>query len=184
MACDYERIKALTRELLSALGENPDRPGLRDTPRRVADAWREFIDYDPGKLDTTFTKNGTDQMVVISGMRVWSMCEHHLLPFWCDVSVGYIASDSLLGLSKFGRIAHACAHRLQLQEQMVEQIADLVMQLGKLSDVAVFASGEHLCMTMRGIRTPSRMSSSVMRGAFRADPATRAEFLSLVAKDG
>ena len=165
--------------MLLAIGEDPSRPGIVDTPRRFADMWREFIEYEPGRVDTVFESVETDQMVVVSGMRVWSLCEHHMLPFFCDISVGYIAADRVLGLSKLGRIAHACAHRLQIQERLVQQIADTVVGVVGTEDVAVLASGEHLCMTMRGIKTPAKMVSSVMRGTFRENVETRAEFLSL-----
>lgn len=119
------------------------------------------------------------QMVVVSGMRVWSLCEHHLLPFWADVSIGYIADGRVLGLSKFARIAHKFAHRLQLQEQLVLQIADEIEAVTGTRNVAVIATGEHLCMTMRGVKTPAMMHSSVMRGVFRTDADARAEFLAL-----
>lgn len=172
---DHARVKRLTRELLEAIGVNPDDPGMADTPRRVADWWRAFMEYDPGTIDTTFESVSTDQMVVVTGMRVWSVCEHHLLPFWCDVSVGYIARDKVLGLSKFARIAHKHAHRPQLQERLIHEIADEIQLVTGTPDVAVVGRGEHLCMTMRGIRTPHTMKSSIMRGMFRND-ATRAEF--------
>ena len=176
---DVPRLEEIARDLLIAIGENPDREGLRETPRRWANMWKEFIDYDPGKVDTVFTTQRADQMVVVTGMRVWSYCEHHLLPFWADVSVGYITRDKQLGLSKFARIAHNHAHRLQVQEQLVEGIADDLATILNSSDLAVLARGEHLCMTMRGIQTPARMISSVMRGVFREEPQVRIEFLSL-----
>lgn len=177
---DVAHVEHLTRQLLIALGEDPAREGLRDTPKRVARFWRDFIAYDPGKVATTFEAVQADQLVVVSGMRVYSLCEHHLLPFWCDVSVGYIAGDKVLGLSKFARIAHKHAHRLQLQERLVSGIAaDLTALLGH-ENVAVIAHGEHMCMIMRGIKTPARMVSSAMSGAFRQDDTLRAEFLSLV----
>lgn len=177
---DKSAIETAIRQLLVAVGENPDREGLVDTPGRVARYWAEFIDYDPGSLGTTFASVGTDQMVVVTGMRVWSMCEHHLLPFWCDVSVGYLTGDKVLGLSKFARIAHDAAHQLNLQEQLVEQIAQGVVKATGSENVAVIASGEHLCMTARGIQTPHRMISSSMKGRFRDKPEVRAEFLGLV----
>ena len=176
---DHAALKDIARQLLVALGDDPDRPGLADTPRRWADMWREFIDYQPGTMDTAFESVATDQMVIVSGMRVWSFCEHHLLPFWCDVSIGYVTGDHVLGLSKFGRIAHHAAHRLQLQEQLCHDIAEAVKQATRTDNVAVIATGEHLCMTMRGIRTSARMTSSVMSGCFREKPEARAEFLRL-----
>ena len=99
------------RTLLAYVGDNPGREGLLDTPRRWADSWREFMEYDPGTTETVFASASIDQMVCVSGMRVSSMCEHHMLPFWCDVSIGYITGDNVLGLSKFARIAHQFAHR-------------------------------------------------------------------------
>ena len=179
MAVDHARLKELVREMLIAFGEDPDREGLKETPRRVANFYREFLDYDPGKLDTTFSAVSHNQMVAVTGMRVWSLCEHHLLPFWCDVSVAYISGDKVLGLSKFARIAHKHAHNLSLQEKLVADIAnELIEKLGT-DDVAVMAKGEHLCMTMRGIQTPHRMVSSALHGQFHK-PEQRAEFLQLV----
>lgn len=179
---DYPALLRIGHDLLVAIGEDPTRPGIVDTPRRFADMWREFIEYDAGRVDTVFESVETDQMVVISGMRVWSLCEHHMLPFYCDVSIGYIAGAKVLGLSKFGRIAHAFAHRLQIQERLVQQIADTVTEVVGTDNVAVLASGVHLCMSMRGIKTPATMTSSVMRGLFRENASARQEFLSLVAR--
>jgi len=177
---DYPRLLELGRELLLAIGEDPEREGLLETPRRWADSWREFIEYDPGKTDTVFETSTADQMVTVSGMRVSSLCEHHLLPFWCDVAIGYIADGKVLGLSKFARIAHQFAHQLQLQERLGQQIADKVSRITGTVNVAVVLKGEHLCMATRGIRTPGTMTSSVMRGVFRAEYETRMEFLRLI----
>jgi GTP cyclohydrolase I len=177
---DYPRLLALGHELLLAIGEDPEREGLRETPRRWADSWREFIEYDPGTTETTFSSMSSDQLVCVSGIRVASLCEHHLLPFWCDVSIGYIPNEKVLGLSKFARIAHQFAHRLQLQEQLGLQIANEIMRITGTMNVAVVLKGEHLCMTARGIRTPGRMTSSIMRGVFRTESETRMEFLRLI----
>lgn len=177
---DYPKLLELGRELLIAIGEDPDREGLLDTPRRWADSWREFIEYDPGKTETTFSSASMDQMVCVSGMRVWSLCEHHLLPFYCDVAIGYMAEGKVLGLSKFARIAHQFAHQLQLQERLGQQIADEVTRITGTNDVAVVLKGRHLCMESRGIQTPGVMSSSVMRGAFRKEFETRMEFLRMI----
>lgn len=176
---DHPRVMGLVRDLLAAIGYDPADPGIADTPRRVADWWREFLEYDPGKVGTVFEQATNGQMVMVTGMRVWSLCEHHLLPFWCDVSVAYIPAGSVLGLSKFGRIAHGHAHGLQLQERLVAGIADDVARLTGSNDVAVLGRGEHLCMTMRGIGTPHRMVSTAFRGAFDTDPSQRGEFLRL-----
>lgn len=178
---DYDKIKDLTRQLLQAIGEDPDREGLKDTPRRVADYWREFIEYEPGNLETVFESIKVDQMVVVSGMRVWSLCEHHLLPFWCDISIGYIADAKVLGLSKFGRIAKKHAHKLQLQERLVDDIATDAMEIIGTKNVAVIAVGEHLCMTMRGVQMPATMTSSSINGSF-GQHQTRNEFLALAGR--
>jgi GTP cyclohydrolase I len=176
---DYEKLMSLGYEVLVALGEDPKREGLADTPRRWASWWREFIEYQPGTTDTSFEAVTSDQLVVISGMRVYSLCEHHLLPFWCDISIGYISNNQVLGLSKFARIAHQIAHRLQLQERIVHDIANEVQRVTESHDVAVLSSGVHMCMTMRGIKTDATVSSLVTRGTFKTDPTTRADFLRM-----
>jgi GTP cyclohydrolase I len=183
---DYDRVKALGRELLEAIGEDPERPDLVDTPRRWADAWREFIEYDPGKTDTVFQAAHSDgRMVVVSGMRVWSLCEHHLLPFWCDVAVGYQPHfGKVLGLSKFGRIAEKAAHRLQTQERMAADILCEVREATDAIDVGVLIRGEHLCMSMRGIRKPSLMTTVDGRGSFDVGGDLREEFLRLAGVAG
>jgi len=172
-------VKSLVTELLKALGEDPEREGLLETPRRIANFWQEFVEYDAGKIDTTFSAIKHNQMVCVTGMKVWSMCEHHMLPFWCEVSIAYIADDKVLGLSKFARIAHKHAHKLTLQEQLVADIANDLTGILGTKDVAVLAKGEHLCMTMRGIKTPHRMISSALSGQFH-NPEQRMEFLRLV----
>jgi len=176
---DYDALKRIGTDLLTAIGEDPERPGIVDTPRRFADWWREFIEYDPGVVDTTFEAETVDQLVVVKGMGVWSLCEHHLLPFRADVTIGYITDGKVLGLSKFARIAHKHAHSLQLQERLCQQIGDEVAAVTGSQNVAVLASGEHLCMTMRGIQTPALMRSSSLRGLFREDHRTRDEFLRM-----
>ena len=177
---DYERLLELGRELLIAVGEDPSREGLIDTPRRWASWWREFIEYDPGETETTFEAVSTDQMVCVSGMRVWSLCEHHMIPFRCDISIAYIAANKVLGLSKFARIAHQFAHQLQIQERLGQQIADEVSRITQTEHVAVLIEGEHLCMSARGIRTPGIMTCSIMRGVFREEVSARQEFFQIV----
>jgi GTP cyclohydrolase I len=176
---DTRAVERIVEQLLYAIGEDPKREGLQNTPARVARFWKEFIEYDPGNHETVFESVKVNQMVAVSGMRVWSLCEHHLLPFWCDVSIGYIANDKVLGLSKFGRIAKKHAHKLQVQERLVENIAADVIKIVGTENVAVIAKGEHLCMTMRGIQTPAVMSSSSINGSF-LHAEVRAEFLSLI----
>lgn len=175
-----DAIAGAVKTLLLALGEDPRSEALRGTPVRVARFWKEFLGYDPGNTATTFEAIRTDQMVAVTGVEVWSLCEHHLLPFSSRLSIGYLARDRVVGLSKMARMAHANAHRLQLQERLVEGVAgDLADVLGH-DDVAVFGEGEHLCMVMRGIQTPGTMHTSVLRGAFRENPDTRAEFMDLI----
>ncbi|WP_268886701.1 GTP cyclohydrolase I [Ktedonospora formicarum] len=177
---DYPKLLTLGRELLLALGEDPDREGLLDTPRRWADAWQEFIEYQPGNTETCFTSSTSNQIICISGLSVNSVCEHHLMPFTCRVSIGYIPKDVMLGLSKFARIAHKFAHQLQVQEQLGMQIADELCRITGTQDVAVNLNGEHHCMNSRGIRTSGTMTTFVTRGAFLGQPEIRAEFLHLV----
>ncbi|HEY7415043.1 MAG TPA: GTP cyclohydrolase I FolE [Ktedonobacteraceae bacterium] len=177
---DYPRLLELGRELLLAIGEDPNREGLRKTPRRWADAWREFIEYQPGHTETTFAATTVDQLVCVSGIRIWSCCEHHLIPFSCDVAIGYIARGHVLGLSKFARIAHQFAHRLQIQEQLGQQIANEVSRITETEDVAVILRGRHLCMEARGIQTSGIMTSSIMHGIFHQQYERRMEFLRAI----
>jgi GTP cyclohydrolase I len=177
---NLEELERIGRELLIAIGEDPNREGIQDTPRRFAKWWQEFMDYDSGTIDTSFSGINTDAVIAVTNLRVWSLCEHHLLPFSSTISIGYIPTGRVLGLSKFARIAHMCAHRLQLQERLVNEIADEMSKQTGSQDVAVIASGEHLCMTMRGIKTYGSMRTSVMRGAFKDNEESRAEFLMLV----
>jgi len=165
--------------LLRACGYETDDPSIADTPARVARFWAEFLDGEQDRLGTTFASDKVDQLIVVSGIRVWSLCEHHLLPFSCDLAMGYLSGERVLGLSKFARIAHKYARQLQMQERLVAQIADdLLSRVGE--NVAVVGAGEHLCATMRGVRTPALMTTSEMRGRFRDDATLRAEFMSLV----
>ena len=167
------------RRLLKEIGEDPERDGLRGTPERFARWWREFVNYDPGSVSTLFESAAVGQLVTVADMEVWSLCEHHLLPFRCVVTVSYRPLGRLLGLSKFARIAHGRAHRLQVQERLVSDIARDVVEVTGSPDVAVVARGEHLCMTMRGIRTSAFMTSTAYLGAFEKDGELRAELLAL-----
>lgn len=182
MTVDIDRIEKLAAELLDAIGEDKTRDGLSDTPRRFAKWWKEFIDYDAGKVETAFAIDNVDEMVCVTGMEVWSLCEHHLLPFTAQVSIAYIPNGAVLGLSKFARIAHRHAHKLQVQERLVQNIADEIAELTGSEHVAVVIDGQHSCMSARGIRTKGSMRTSVMNGTFRDHPEARAEFLSLVDK--
>ena len=167
------------RRLLKEIGEDPERDGLRDTPERFARWWREFTDYDPGTISTLFETTTTSQMVTVSDIEVWSLCEHHLLPFRCTITISYKPTTTLLGLSKFARIAHHHAHRLQVQERLVSDIAHDVSKITNTPDVAVIAHGQHLCMTMRGIKTNANMTSTAYLGAYDTNPQLRTELHAL-----
>lgn len=166
-------------QLLQAIGEDPRREGLIDTPKRFAKWWQEFMEYDEGTVERVFDIGQTDEIVAVSGIKVWSLCEHHLLPFSCSIAIAYIPTDKVLGLSKFGRIAHSVAHKPQVQERLSQEIADRIQEVTGTHNVAVIADGEHLCMSMRGIKSPATMSTSVMRGVFRDSAEARAEVMRL-----
>ncbi|MGY0064719.1 GTP cyclohydrolase I [Streptomyces sp. LZ34] len=180
-AAPRDPLEILARQLLVEIGEDPEREGLRDTPARYARWWREFTQYAPGSTDTVFESSCSGDLVAVSGIHVWSLCEHHLLPFSCRVTIGYLPRGQVLGLSKFARIAHRHAHRLQSQEQFSQDVADEVEKLTGSPDVAVIGKGEHLCMAMRGIRTPATMTTAVWRGALQ-DSALRTELLTLTSE--
>jgi len=179
---DTSRIEKHIAALLYEIEEDPCREGLRDTPLRVARFYKEFFEYDPGNIDVTFESVEVDQMIVVTGIEVYSLCEHHMLPFTCKISIGYIAGNRVLGLSKLARIAHKHAHKLQIQERLTQEIADEVSEVCGTPDVAVLIEGEHLCMLMRGVRTAGTMITSVMRGAFKDRDKVRAEFLTLTGR--
>lgn len=171
---DIGKVAELTRELLIAIGENPDREGLIETPNRVARFWGEFMNPEPANIATTFIEPLEGYpVVIVSGIRVWSLCEHHLLPFWCDVSIAYQPSlGKILGLSKFARVAELHAHRLQVQERMINDITNQVVSLTGSSNVAVVGVGLHTCMVMRGVEKVGLMTTIDARGKFKGDQAT------------
>jgi GTP cyclohydrolase IA len=178
---DIERISDLVSRLLAALGEDPGREGLADTPKRVAAWYRDFLSPDPSDTATCFTESSvSEQLVVVSGMSTWSLCEHHLLPMHLEVTAGYLPSSQVLGLSKFGRIARSCAGRLQMQERFTRQVADESAAALESEDVAIAVRGTHLCMSMRGIRMEAARTTTLdCRGRIAGDPALRQHFLTL-----
>lgn len=181
---DTERIKKAVVEILLAIGEDPTREGLVDTPRRVADMYREVMcgmRQDPAKvLQVGFDENH-QEMVIVKDIPFYSMCEHHLLPFHGKVHIGYIPSGRVVGISKLARVVELYARRPQLQERLVSQVADTIMDTIEPIGVGVVAEAQHLCMTMRGIRKAgSVVVTSANRGTFRRRQETRAEFLSLI----
>ncbi len=184
MAFDQERIAAAVREILIGIGEDPDRDGLVDTPRRVARAYAEMfdgLDTDPAEVLSTTFELGHDEMVLVRDIEVWSTCEHHLLPFTGVAHVGYIPSRGrITGLSKLARLVDAFAKRPQVQERLTSQIADALVEHLGARGVIVVLECEHLCMTMRGVRKPgAKTVTSAVRGVM-ASPATRAEAMSLI----
>ena len=173
------------RHILEAIGEDPEREGLRKTPARVARAWREITAgyaQDPGEMvrGALFEAEG-QEMVLVNDIDFFSMCEHHLLPFFGKAHVAYIPDRHIVGLSKIARVVEAYARRLQVQERMTAQIAACLMENLQARGVAVVLHAQHLCMMMRGIkRLNSFAVTSEMLGVFRDDARTRGEFLSLI----
>ncbi|CDR13045.1 GTP cyclohydrolase I [Streptomyces iranensis] len=172
-------LEDLARQLLAEIGEDPDRSGLKETPARFARWWREFTSYDPGEVGTHFPLYTEGQIVMVSDINVWSLCEHHLLPFSCNLTVAYRPRGQVLGLSKFARISHRHAHRLQVQERLVQNIADEITEATGSEDVGVIGRGEHLCMSMRGVRTPALMTCSVFKGIFQSYGPAREELVAI-----
>jgi GTP cyclohydrolase I len=182
---DEPRVRAAIREFLLAVGEDPDREGLRETPDRVARAYREIfagLRQDPTDVLTTTFDLGHEEMVMVKDIEVYSTCEHHLVPFHGVAHVGYIpgADGRITGLSKLARLVDVYARRPQVQERLTSQIADALVEVLRPRGVLVVVECEHLCMSMRGVRKPgSRTMTSAVRGQMR-DVATRAEAMSLV----
>lgn len=185
---DLARAERAVRELLLALGEDPDREGLRETPRRVAAAFEEVLggrEVDAEALLQVGFDEGHDEMVILRDIPFFSICEHHLFPFRGAAHVAYVPRGRVVGISKLARLVDAVARRPQLQERLTAQIADIMMEGLQPDGVAVAVEAEHLCMTMRGIKKPgSRMVTSAMRGTFQTQDETRAEFLALVRSSG
>jgi GTP cyclohydrolase I len=183
---DLERAAAAVRELLLAVGEDPDRPGLRETPSRVARAYAETFAglwQDPSDILATTFDEDHDEMVLVKDIPMYSTCEHHLVPFHGVAHIGYIPGEDgrVTGLSKLARLVEVYARRPQVQERMTSQIADALADVLKPRGVLVVIEAEHLCMAMRGIRKPgSTTVTSAVRGIFRDNPATRSEAMSLV----
>ena len=183
---DFARAEAAVRELLFAVGEDPDREGLKRTPTRVARAYSEifaglFTDPDT-VLETTFDEDH-DELVLVKDIPLYSMCEHHLLPWHGTAAIGYIPGPDgrITGLSKLARLVDLYARRPQVQERLTSQVADALRKGLEPQGVIVVISAEHLCMAMRGIRKPGSLTvTSAVRGIFQSDPRTRAEALSLV----
>ena len=183
-AVDQQRIERAVREILAAVGEDPDREGLLETPSRVARMYTEMfagLHRDPGiHLSKVFTEN-YDEVVLIKDISFSSMCEHHLLPFTGKAHVGYLANGKVVGLSKLARVVEDVARRPQVQERMTEVIADLIEDELGARGVAVVLEASHSCMTIRGVQKPgTSCTTSSMRGIFRENLSSRAEILGLI----
>ena len=182
---DLPRIEAAVREILAAVGEDPDREGLLDTPKRVAESYAEILSglrQSPADVLTTTFDIGHDEMVLVRDIELWSMCEHHLVPFTGLAHVAYIPNrdGKITGLSKLARLVDVYAKRPQVQERLTTQVADALVALLEPRGVMVVIEAEHLCMTMRGVRKAgARTMTSAVRGQLR-DPATRSEAMSLI----
>ncbi len=182
---DLPRIENAVREILEAIGEDPDREGLQETPQRVARMYAEVfagLHRDISKDIKTFHGEGNDEMILIGDIPFYSMCEHHLLPFHGKAHVVYIPKDGkIFGLSKVARIVDTLSRKPQLQEKLTSEIADAIEKAVDARSVCVVLEAEHLCMTMRGIRKPgSKTVTSAMRGGCRSDIRTRNEALALI----
>jgi GTP cyclohydrolase I len=184
---DIESTQEALSALLRALGEKPEREGLRNTPKRVARMYTELLNgyhTDPRKIVNGALFNiNYDEMVIVRDIEFYSLCEHHLLPFLGRAHIAYMPAGKVIGLSKIPRIVDIFAHRLQVQERLTRQIADLLQELLEPNGVAVVMEGMHLCTMMRGVKKhDARLITSAMQGSFRTNPSTRQEFLDNIGR--
>ncbi len=184
---DAAKVERAVRLLLEAIGEDPERDGLRETPARMARAYQELfwgVGRSPAEEIDKFFESGTEEMVVVRDIPFHSMCEHHLLPFIGRAHVAYIPSDGrITGLSKLARAVDVAARRPQVQERLTAEVADAVMAAIRPHGALVCVEAEHLCMTMRGVRKPGTLAvTSAVRGVFLEDAATRAEAFALLGR--
>lgn len=181
---DQTKIEKAVLSIIEAIGEDPNREGMVGTPRRIAEMYSELfmgLDRDPKEELTVGFEEGHREMVILRDIPFYSMCEHHLLPFYGVVHVGYIPNGPVVGASKLARVVEILSRRPQIQERLTTQIAETILEAIKPEGVAVVIQAEHMCMTIRGVEKPgSNVVTSAMRGLFRSRAATRAEFLSLV----
>jgi GTP cyclohydrolase I len=184
---DLARIERAVREILHAVGENPDREGLRETPGRVARMYAEMFSglrEDPRIHLKKFFAEKYDEIVLVRDISFDSMCEHHMLPFMGKAHIGYLPDGRVVGLSKLARVVEGVARRPQVQERMTETIADLLMEELQARGVAVVIEAIHSCMAIRGVRKPGSVCvTSALKGAFRSNPSTRAEIMTLIYGD-
>ena len=182
---DEGRIAELVRQLIVELGEDPERDGLKKTPERVAKAMafltRGYRQNLKSVINGAYFKSGTNHMVVLKDIELYSLCEHHMLPFYGKCSIGYISKGKVLGVSKLARIVDMFARRFQIQERLTEEIANAVMAEAGAEGVGVVIHAKHLCMMMRGVeKQNSEMTTSAVLGSFREDEKVRQEFLALI----
>lgn len=178
------KLEEVATRLLKAVGEDPTREGLLDTPKRFARAWEFWTSgygKDPKEVMRFFNSTAIDQLIMVPKIDFYSMCEHHLAPFYGQIHIGYVPNGKVLGVSKFPRLIEIYARRLQIQERLNQQIAEDIEKYLDPQGVAVIVRGIHLCMRSRGVeKQNSEMVTSVMLGKFRTEPELRAEFLSLL----
>ena len=184
-APDEKRLAALVKDLLVELGEDPEREGLKKTPQRVAKAMtfltRGYRQNLKAVVNGAYFTSGTNHMVIVKDIELYSLCEHHLLPFYGKCAIGYISKGKVLGISKLARIVDMFARRLQIQERLTEEIANAIMAEAKAEGVGVVIKAKHLCMMMRGVeKQNSETVTSAVLGTFRSDEKVRQEFLSLI----
>ena len=184
---DETKVQGLVRELIREIGEDPEREGLAKTPARVATAWAHLTsgygtDADAVINDATFS-HADKNMIIVRDIEIYSVCEHHMLPFFGHCHIGYVPAGRVLGVSKLARLADMFARRLQIQEKLTEQIAQVIMHKLEPHGVGVIIEAQHLCMMMRGVaKQGSLLTTSSMLGSFRESRATRSEFLSLIGR--
>jgi len=190
MGVDKGRIEKAVREILEAIGEDPERDGLARTPKRIAEMYEEIfagLHDDPAKHLTVTFEADHDEMVMVRDIAVTSLCEHHLVPFAGRAHVAYIPGDEgmITGLSKIARLVDGFARRPQVQERLTTQIADALQEVLNPDGVFVVVEAEHMCMSMRGVKKPGSLTiTSAVRGLFKTNPATRAEAMSLITHPG
>jgi GTP cyclohydrolase I len=183
---DKERIERAVKEILAAIGEDPEREGLINTPRRIANMYEEIfngLNEDPGKhLEIFFEEENHEELVLVKDIPFYSVCEHHLVPFFGKAHVGYLPKGGrLTGLSKLARVVETIARRPQLQERLTSTIADIIMDKLSPYGVIVVVEAEHMCMTMRGVKKPgSKTVTSAVRGLFKKDAKSRSEAMALI----
>ena len=183
---DEEKIRDAVASIISAIEDDPNREGLADTPKRVARMYAEFfsgLEQDPAEVLATGFEEGHNEMVILKDMPFFSICEHHLLPFYGMATIGYIPNGRIVGASKLARAMEILARRPQLQERLTDQLADTILAVLQPQGVGVFLSAEHMCMSLRGVKKPgAKILTTANRGTFRTQDATRREFYALLGK--